>query len=68
VAGLWAAGCDGNPFFAGELEPCINGQVAASGAYFGQDVRGLVDRLLAEQLPDGGWNLRGRQRVDAVIV
>jgi hypothetical protein len=48
--------CDGNPFFAGELEPCINGQVAASGAYFGQDVRGTVDRLLAEQLPDGGWN------------
>src|SRR6267378_5138050 len=48
--------CDGNPFFAGELEPCINGQVAASGAYFGQDVRGIVDRLLAEQLPDGGWN------------
>ncbi len=47
---------DGNPFFAGEVEPCINGQVAAVGAYFGQDVRGIVDRLLAEQLPDGGWN------------
>jgi hypothetical protein len=45
-----------NAFFAGELEPCINGQVAASGAYFGEDVRGLVERLLAEQLPDGGWN------------
>jgi hypothetical protein len=48
--------CDGNPFFAGEVEPCINGQVGAVGAYFGQDVRGIVDRLLAEQLPDGGWN------------
>lgn len=48
--------CDGSPFFAGEVEPCINGQVAAVGAYFVQDVRGLVDRLLAEQLPDGGWN------------
>jgi hypothetical protein len=45
-----------NPFFAGEGEPCINGQVAASGAYFGQDVRGLIDRLLGEQLADGGWN------------
>jgi len=45
-----------NRFFAGEVEPCINGQVAAAGAYFGQDVRSLVDRLLAEQLPDGGWN------------
>jgi hypothetical protein len=48
--------CDGNAFFQGEVEPCINGQVAAVGAYFGQDVRGIVDRLLAEQLLDGGWN------------
>jgi hypothetical protein len=48
--------CDGNPFFTGEVEPCINGQVAASGAYFGPDVRGIVNRLLGEQLPDGGWN------------
>ena len=48
--------CDGNAFFEGEVEPCINGQVAAVGAYFGQDVRGIVDRLLGEQLPDGGWN------------
>ncbi len=46
----------GNPFFVGEAEPCINGQVAASGAYFGQDVKGIVDRLLGEQLADGGWN------------
>ncbi len=48
--------CDGNRFFTGEIEPCINGQVAASGAWFGQEVRGIVDRLLGEQLPDGGWN------------
>jgi hypothetical protein len=48
--------CDGNAFFEGELEPCINGQVGAAGAYFGQDVGGILDRLLAEQLPDGGWN------------
>jgi len=48
--------CDGNRFFEGEVEPCINGQVAAAGAYFGQDVRGIVDRLLGEQLSDGGWN------------
>ncbi len=48
--------CDGNPFFAGELEPCINGQVGAVGAYFGQDVEGVLGRLLDEQLPDGGWN------------
>ena len=48
--------CDGHAFFEGELEPCINGQVAAVGAYFGEDVRGIIERLLAEQLPDGGWN------------
>ena len=54
--------CDDNLFFAGELEPCINGQVAAVGAYFGQDIvvgeanRGIIVRLLGEQLPDGGWN------------
>jgi hypothetical protein len=47
---------DGNPFFSGEVEPCINGQVGAVGAFFDQDVRGIIDRLLAEQLPDGGWN------------
>src|SRR6185369_2376967 len=28
--------CGANAFFAGEVEPCINGQVAAAGAYFGQ--------------------------------
>jgi hypothetical protein len=48
--------CDSNAFFEGETEPCINGQVAAAGAYFGQDVSGLIARLLREQLPDGGWN------------
>jgi len=47
---------DGNPFFAGEVEPCINGQVGASGAYFGQEIQRIIDSLLAEQLPDGGWN------------
>ncbi len=45
-----------NPFFDGEVEPCINGQVAMAGAYFRQDVSGLIDRLLTEQLSDGGWN------------
>ncbi len=53
---------DENPFFAGETEPCINGQVGAAGAYFRENVRGLVDRLLAEQLPDGGWNCEAPHR------
>src|SRR5690606_10708511 len=48
--------CEQNGFFDGEVEPCINGQVAAVGAYFGQDVSRLVERLLEEQLADGGWN------------
>jgi hypothetical protein len=26
------------------------------GAYFEQDVQGIVDRLLGEQMSDGGWN------------
>ena len=47
---------DDHAFFTGEVEPCINGQVSAVGAYFGHDVRGIVNQLLAEQLPDGGWN------------
>lgn len=54
--------CDRNRFFEGEIEPCINGQVAAVGAYFGEDVRGIVDRLLSEQLPDGGWNCEAPKR------
>jgi hypothetical protein len=48
--------CDQNSFFTGEIEACINGQVAASGAYFGQNVQEIINRLLGEQLPDGGWN------------
>ena len=46
----------GQPFFSGEVEPCINGMVVALGAYFGQDIDGVVARLLGEQLEDGGWN------------
>jgi hypothetical protein len=54
--------CDHNAFFEGEIEPCINAQVAAVGAYFGQDVRRIVDRLIGEQLPDGGWNCEAPDR------
>lgn len=46
----------GQRFFDGEVEPCINGRTVAIGAYFGQDVDGIVSRLLDEQLADGGWN------------
>jgi hypothetical protein len=46
----------GQPFFEGEVEPCINGLTVAVGSYFGVDVSGIVDRLLSEQMGDGGWN------------
>ena len=46
----------GQPFFSGEVEPCINGRTVTLGIYFGQDMDGLVARLLGEQLEDGGWN------------
>ena len=46
----------GNRFFEGEVEPCINGNVVATGSYFGVDMSSLVERLLGEQLSDGGWN------------
>jgi hypothetical protein len=46
----------GQPFFSGEVEPCINGRTVTLGTYFGQDVDGVVARLLGEQLEDGGWN------------
>ena len=54
--------CYSNAFFEGEVEPCINGQVAAVGAYFSQDMRGIIGRLLSEQLPDGGWNCEAPNR------
>jgi hypothetical protein len=46
----------GQPFFDGEVEPCINGRTVALGVYFGFDVDGIVNRLVGEQLEDGGWN------------
>ena len=46
----------GTPVFAGEVEPCINGRVVTVGSYFGQDVSGIVEQLLGEQMADGGWN------------
>jgi hypothetical protein len=45
-----------NRFFDGEVEPCINGNVVGTGVYFGVDMTPLVERLLGEQLGDGGWN------------
>jgi len=49
---------DNQPFFEGEVEPCINGRVVALGVYFDQTqhVERLIERLIGEQMADGGWN------------
>ena len=52
----WGKEFGDSPFFDGEVEPCINGRVLAIGAYFGEPRDRLADRLLGEQLSDGGWN------------
>ncbi len=49
-------GANGALYFEGETEPCINGLALANGAYFGEPVDMIVERLLEEQLEDGGWN------------
>jgi hypothetical protein len=47
---------DGQRYFDGEVEPCINGRVIETGAWCGVDVAPLVDRVIGERLADGGWN------------
>jgi hypothetical protein len=46
----------GQAFFDGEVEPCINGRLLRIGVHFGQNMKAVADRLLSEQLEDGGWN------------
>jgi hypothetical protein len=50
----WEEG--GQPYWEGEVEPCINGTVVANGSYFGVDMSPVVERLVKERLDDGGWN------------
>jgi hypothetical protein len=47
---------DGLPFFAGEVDCCINAGTIQIGTYLGVDVDPVVQRLVADQMPDGGWN------------
>lgn len=53
-ADIWG----GDPFFAGETEPCVNGRILSSAAYFGEldHADRILQRLLADELDDGGWN------------
>jgi hypothetical protein len=47
---------DHQPYWEGEVEPCINGVTVANGTYFGVDMAPVVKRLVGERLDDGGWN------------
>ena len=59
----WHAEFGAKPFFEGEVEPCINGGALALGAYFGHPTNSLAQRLLGEQLEDGGWNCEAPKSV-----
>jgi hypothetical protein len=52
---------DNRPFLHGETEPCINGRILAVGSYFKEPNDELANRLLGEQLEDGGWNCKAPQ-------
>lgn len=41
----------GQPFFSGEVEPCINGRTVKLGVYFDQDVEGIVTPPAARPNP-----------------
>ena len=47
---------DGQPYWEGEVEECINGRTVAQGAYFGVDVADIVEKLVSQRMADGGWN------------
>jgi hypothetical protein len=63
---------DGQRYFDGEVEPCINGRTIETGAHYGVDVEAIVDRILDERLEDGGWNCEAengsvRSSVDTTV-
>ena len=47
---------DGAPFWAGEVDCCINAWTLASGTWLGADVDALARWFVEHRLPDGGWN------------
>ena len=52
----WEERNGGRPYFQGETEACVNGRVLTLGSRFGHADAVLAERLLGEQLADGGWN------------
>ncbi|MDQ4502138.1 squalene cyclase [Sinomonas sp. ASV322] len=47
---------NGMPYWAGEVDCCINAYTLANGAWLGADVSGLATWFVDHQLDDGGWN------------
>src|SRR5256714_8711579 len=47
---------EGQRYFDGEVEPCINGRTIETGAYFAVPVAPTGERILGERVADGGWN------------
>ena len=63
---------DGQRYFDGEVEPCINGRTIETGAHFGLDVAPIVELILGERMDDGGWNCAAengsvRSSIDSTI-
>ena len=54
------AGCkweyDDLPYWAGEVDCCINAFTVSNGAWLGRDMNANVQWFLEHQLEDGGWN------------
>jgi hypothetical protein len=44
------------PYWAGEVDCCINSYTLANGSWLGADVEGIAQWFIEHRLPDGGWN------------
>lgn len=47
---------DNGPYWAGEVDCCINGWTIANGAWLGADISALAQWFVDHRMPDGGWN------------
>lgn len=44
------------PYWAGEVDVCINAAALANGTWLGADVAGLAQWFVDHQMDEGGWN------------
>src|SRR5690606_2603259 len=49
------------PFWAGEVDVCINSYTLASGAWLGRDMSALAGWFIDHRLADGGWNCEAEE-------